>query len=181
MEFIKKMKKREFIEMGLKTLAAVLAAFLAVILMEGMIYSINLNAYKTVATTRTIIGGKTIAYCIEVEEDQYFVLCYNEGNDDPWSATKDSFLTKQECLDLANKELRASQGAPAVKEVVFHAPNAFEFSITGVHYIVITLFMSAVAGFFVWRFIALSNAYKKIEEQYKKDGTIELGVQKGVV
>ena len=47
MEFIKRMKKREFIEMGLKTLAAILAAFLAIILMEGMIYSIELNALKT--------------------------------------------------------------------------------------------------------------------------------------
>ena len=37
MDFIKKMKKREFIEMSLKTVAAVLSAFIAVILMEGMI------------------------------------------------------------------------------------------------------------------------------------------------
>ena len=47
MEFISKMKKREFIEMGLKALASLLAAFLAIILMEGMIYSIYLNDLKT--------------------------------------------------------------------------------------------------------------------------------------
>ena len=51
MEFINKMKKREFIEMGLKTLAAVFAAFLAIILMEGMIYGIQLNALKTKSIT----------------------------------------------------------------------------------------------------------------------------------
>ena len=43
MEFIKQMKKREFIEMSLKALACLLGAFIAFILMEGMIYGIKLN------------------------------------------------------------------------------------------------------------------------------------------
>ena len=175
MDFIKQMKKREFIEMGLKAGAALLAAFLAIILMEGMIYSINLNAYKTISTSRTIVDGQTIVYCIEESEDKYFVLCYNEADDKQWTANQNDFLTKQECLDLANKELRNSQGKAAAKEVVFHAPNAFIFSIEGYHYAIMAVFVAAVAGFFTWRFIVLVNTYKKIEEQYEKDGTIELG------
>ena len=77
MEFINKMKKREYIEMGLKTLAAILAAFLAIILMEGMIYGIQLNALKTKSTTASAASGSTIAYCIHSPEkgndDRYFV------------------------------------------------------------------------------------------------------------
>ena len=45
MEFIKKMKKREFIEMGLKTLIAFFACFIAIVLMCGMIYSIGIKSY----------------------------------------------------------------------------------------------------------------------------------------
>ena len=69
MDFIKNMKKREFIEMGLKTLAALLAAFLAIILMEGMIYSIQLNTLKTKSESSVAISSSTIAYCIEESED----------------------------------------------------------------------------------------------------------------
>ena len=78
MEFINKMKKREFIEMGLKALAGLLAAFLAIILMEGMIYSINLNALKK-DTGHTAYSDSTIAYCIKEDDDKYFVIYYTEG------------------------------------------------------------------------------------------------------
>ena len=60
-------------------------------------------------------------------------------------------------------------------EVVYGAPNAFEFSITPVHFIVMTVFMLAVGGFFTYKFIALSKEYKKIEDNFKKTGAIELG------
>lgn len=163
MEFIGKMKKREFIEMGLKTLAAVLAAFLAIILMEGMIYSINLNALKTQGASSNAQSETTIAYCIEESKDQYFVIYYNEGSEKEWSATKNTYLTKAECENLA------------VKEVVYHAPNAFIFSINGIHYVVMSIFMLGVAGFFVYKFVALTKEYKRIEENFKKTGTIELG------
>ncbi len=177
MEFINKMKKREFIEMSLKTVAAILAAFVAIILMESMIYGIYLNALKTNGDGETKVQGQTIAYCIKESEDKYFVIYHN---DDPrtkgfhieeWTANSDKYLTKQECLDLANTELQA---AP-VKEVVFRAPNAFEFTITGTHYIVMAVFVLAIGGFFTYKFIALSKEYKRIEENYKKTGTIEIG------
>ena len=167
MEFIKTMKKREFIEMGLKTLAAILAAFLAIILMEGMIYSIELHALKTKSKNILTVSNQTILYCIEESEDQYFVIAYNEENKNPWSArSNDNLKTRA--------ELEAMVG-DTVKEVKFRAPTAFEFSITGVHYVVMAVFVAAVAGFFVYKFIALSKEYNKIETTFKKTGTIELG------
>ena len=160
MDFINKMKKREFIEMGLKALASVLAAFLAIVLMEGMIYSIELNALKTKGTTYTAYADSTIAYCIKEDDDKYFVVYYNEGSEKEWSATKNTYLTEEQCKNLT------------VKEVVWNAPNAFEFSISGVHYVVMAVFMSAIVGFFVYKFIRLNNEYKKIEDEFNKTGSI---------
>lgn len=174
MDFIKQMKKREFIEMGLKTLAAILAAFLAIILMEGMIYSIELNALKTKGSGYTITSGVTVAYCIKESDDKYFVIYYNEGTEKEWSASSKTLLTKQECKDLSNAAIQAQKNSAAVKEVVFNAPNAFIFSITPVHYVVMAVFVAAVAGFFVYKFVALAKEYKGIEENFKKTGTIEL-------
>ena len=162
MEFIKTMKKREFIEMGLKTAAAIFAAFFAIILMESMIYSIQLNALKTKSTSSTTYSNSTIAYCIKEDEDKYFVLYYNEGTEKEWSANKNDYKTKAQCEDLN------------VKEVVYHAPNAFKFTITPVHYIVMSIFIAGVAGFFGYKFVTLANQYKKIEEEFEKNGTISL-------
>ena len=108
------MKKREFIEMGLKAFAAIMAAFLAIILMEGMIYGIELNALKTAGKGHVTFSNSTIAYCIKEDDDKYFVVYYNpENTEKQWSATKDNFKTKAECL--------AMEGS-TVKEVVMHAP-----------------------------------------------------------
>ena len=95
----------------------------------------------------------------------YFVLYYNEnaeGEDSyEWSANKNDLKTKEECEALS------------VKEVVYRAPNAFEFSITGTHYIIISIFVAVVAGYFVYRFVRLTKEYKHIEDNFKKTGTIE--------
>lgn len=165
------MKKREFIEMGLKTLTAVLAGFLAIVLMEGMIYSINLNALKTKGSSQLLNSASTIAYCIEQDEDKYFVIYYNKDSEKVWQAIrydkdiKTNYKTKEECL--------AMEGS-TVKEVVMHAPNAFEFSITWAHYIVMAVFMLAIGGFFTYKFIALNKSYKKLVEEYESTGTIEI-------
>ena len=58
---------------------------------------------------------------------------------------------------------------------MMRAPTAFEFTITGVHYVVMAVFVLAVGGFFTYKFILLSKEYKKIEENYKKTGSIEIG------
>lgn len=172
MDFIKRMKKREFIEMTLKTLCALLASFLAIILMEGMIYGIQLNALLTNGQSATFIRDEehntgTTAYCIERGENEsgevlYAVLAYNEGSEVEWSCASEDLQTKEECEALN------------VVNVVYHAPNAFIFSITPVHYVVMVVFVLLVAGFFVYRFIALNKSYKEIEDNFKKTGTIEL-------
>ena len=167
MDFIKTMKKREFIEMGLKTLAAVLAAFLAIILMEGMIYSIELNALKAGNQSTTKYPESTIAYCIKDSDDKYFVIykTYDEFDKQyVWSAIKGELLTKEQCKNMEG----------SVKEVVFHAPNAFDLSIKSSHYIVMVVFISAVLGFFAYKFIRIAKGYKQTEEQFLKTGTIEI-------
>ena len=168
MEFINKMKKREFIEMGLKTLIAVLSAFLAIILMEGMIYGITLNQIKS-KTSETKINNSTIAYCLKEAEDKYVVIFKNYDEDTDtfvWTSMKDKTYTRAQCDAMAGND---------VKEVVFHAPNAFELSITSpIHYVVMAVFVSAVVGFFVYKFIKLSKDYEKIEDEFNKTGTIAL-------
>lgn len=164
MEFIRRMRKREFVEMTLKTVIAVFTAFVAIILMEGMIYGIELNALYKNGRASSVQSDKTIAYCIEIEEDNYFVLYYNEGNGVEWSARSgdDNLLSKEECENLN------------VVNVVFHAPNAFIFSITPVHYVVMSVFVLIVCGYFVYRFIALNKEYNKIIDKFEKEGIIEL-------
>lgn len=162
MEFIKQMRKREFIEMSLKCAIALLSAFIAIILMEGMIYGIQLNALKTMSSSSQSYSNSTIAYAIKEDDNKYFVVYYNEGSEKEWSAVKDTYLTREQCEDLA------------VKEVVYHAPNAFQLSITGVHFVVMAVFVSAVAGYFAYRFVMLSKAYQKIEKEYQETGTIEI-------
>lgn len=170
MEFIQRMKKREFIEMGLKTLAALLACFVAIILMEGMIYSITLNSYMKNGGGYTLNGDSTTAYCIEVEDDQYFVLYHNVWADgkEGWGAasTSTELLSKSDCEALLTNN--------SVGELHYNAPNAFDFTINWIHYLVITVFVAAVGGFFVYRFIALTKEYNKIVSNFEKTGEIEI-------
>lgn len=167
MDFIKQMKKREFIEMGIKTLAAVLAVFLVVLLMEGMIYSIKLNSLvkgAEIASTITTTESKTVAYCIEKEDDKYLVLFHLEDKEadmDHWFST---IKTKAECTE---KNLN-------VNKIIYDEPNAFDLAVEGWHFIIMGVIVAAVAGYFTYRFIRLNQSYKKIEEQFLKDGTIEI-------
>ncbi len=176
MEFIKRMKKREFVEMSLKLIASLLAVFVAIILMEAMIYGITLNSHME--NNKTALALPTsVAYCIEVKEDKYFVLYYNEQDEEQLSRPKeernpewsgvyqnddDNLLTKAECEALE------------VKKVVFNAPNAFKFTINGVHFIVMAIVVLAVAGFFVYKFIMLNKEYSKIVDKFNKTGEIEI-------
>ena len=167
MELIKQMRKREFIEMGLKATAALLAAFLAIILMEGMIYGIELNALLTKGQSTFTDNGSTIAYCIEQDDGLYNVIYYNEGASREWSSHKSQVMTLE--------RIQSTDFQRSVKEVVMHAPNAFEFSITPMHFVVMGVFVSAVIGFFVYKFISLNKEYIKIQTNFEKNGTIEIG------
>ena len=170
MNFIKQMKKREFIEMGLKALAALMAAFIAIILMEGMIYGINLKAIKEQKHSMST-SSSTIAYCIEQGDDQYYVIYRydpnpdnNDDSDVIWSSNGQVY-SKEDCT-------KANLTAGEIK---FRAPTAFELTITPVHYVVMAVFVAAIAGFFVYKFVALSNLYKKVEEDFEKTGAISIG------
>ena len=174
MEFIKRMKKREFIEMSLKALAGIILAFVAVILMEGMIYSITLNAYKTKGKISSTNSDNTIVYCmkdgVKDNEDQYFLLFYTEYKDENnntvsyWSADSRRMTDDVIKSDYVDKNY----------EVVWHAPNAFDFTISPIHFVVISIFVVGVSAYFVYRFIRLGLSYKEVEETYKKTGTIEI-------
>ncbi len=171
MEFIKTMKKREFIEMSLKAVAAFCAVFLAIILMVGMIYSIQLNSLMN-ADQRSSNRDTTIVYCIQQgDEDKYFLISFDpeaSSWEHAWSAAKgeSQLMSKADCEAMVGN---------SAKEVIFRAPNVFELTINGTHYIVMAVFVAAVAGFFVYKFIALTKQYKDIEEKFEKTGTIELG------
>ena len=129
--------------------------------MEGMIYAIELNAIYNHSTVAIFYSDKTTAYCIEQEPDQHFVICYDE-EDKTWSGTGDTLYTKEECENFN------------AKNIVFNAPSAFIFSITPIHYVIMVLFVSVVAGFFVYRFVALKKDYDRIIKEFNETGTIEI-------
>lgn len=170
MDFIKKMRKREFIEMGIKTLIAVFACFVAVVLMCGMIYSIGVKSYMKYGKGSISTSTETIAYCIEVKDDQYFILYYNpesEGSKLTANAITDSNLkTKAECESLTS-----------VKEIRFGAPKAQiilnEF-VEGWHIAIVAVIIAGVMGYMVYRFVKLGLDYKKVIEKFEQTGEIEI-------
>ena len=83
MEFLKKMKSREMIEMSLKTIFGVVIGLILIILMEGMIYSIYMNKIEENKINQ-YMSSQCIAYCEEVSENQYNILI---------TGTKDRFLS----------------------------------------------------------------------------------------
>jgi len=172
MDFIKKLKKREFIEMGLKALTSLIFAFIAIILMEGMIYGIYLKAYMDKGTKSALATDSSIVYCIEdgknpkTNKTEYFVLIYNEGTvKDPsnWSASAE--------LRYSEAQIKHEFRNSTIK---WHAPSAFKFTMSPVHYIVISVFMLSIAGLFAFRFVKLYRTYAEIETTYKKTGVIEI-------
>ena len=167
MDFIKRMKKREFFEMTLKALAALMALFVAVILMEGMIYGIKLKELKQNSSS-AYYSNSSVAYCLEQEDDTYLVLFYTEGleNSDgklqEWTASSET--TAKQCEELKSR----------VKEVYMHAPSAFVFSMNTTHYIIIGGIYAVLIIFLTSRYILLGKQYKKIQKQYQNDGFIEI-------
>ena len=157
MEFLKKMKSREIVEMSLKTLMAVLVGLVLIVLMEGMIYGIYMDKIND-NTTSQYAAGDCIAYCEEVGDDEFKVYL-NYTIDDSWSVK----------LINSSKEGIENSG---YKKVVWDAPNPFEVSISGVHYIVMGAFIVAILGFYGWRFYKLNKEYTKFEKRFQKTGKI---------
>ena len=158
MEFLKKMKSREMIEMSLKTIFAVIVALVLIILMEGMIYSIYMDKIDKNHPTSGYVPQQCVAYCEEVAEDEFKIYLHN--------SEAGSWSTK------AYNESREQIENAGYGEVIWRTPNAFEVSINGVHYVVMAVFVAGVLCFYGWRFFKLNKEYKAFENKYKKTGKI---------
>ena len=163
MEFLKKMKSREMIEMSLKTIAAVLLGLILIILMEGMIYGIYMNKIKDSTTTQWTPSA-CVAYCEKTGDNDYNVYLYNTESKG-WQ-TLDSAGSKV----ITKEEIESSK----YEEIIWRAPNAFDVSINGIHYVVMAVFIVAIGGLYGWRFYKLHRDYVSFEKKYNKTGKLPI-------
>ena len=157
MEFLRKMKSREMIEMSLKTVMGVLLGLILIILMEGMIFGIYMNKINE-NEVNSYVDEQCVAYCEEVGDNEYKVYL-NDTVYDSWQVHSTTMTEDQILNDGYGK-------------VVFRAPNPFDVSISTTHYIVMVVFEVAVLGFYGWRFYKLNSEYKSFEKKYQKTGKI---------
>lgn len=101
MEFIKRMKKREFIEMGLKTAMAILFGIVLIFAMEAMIYGIHIKSIKN--NTSFVSYPSSVVYYIEKVNNN----SYNVYQNDP---TVKKLNWKVENIDKATLDARLYQG-----------------------------------------------------------------------
>jgi len=159
MEFLKKMKSREIIEMSLKTIAAVLVGLVLIFLMEGMIFGIYMNKIEENKASQ-YVADQCVMYCEEVGDDEYKVYIHNTESNS-WHILMTS---------PSKAEIEAD--AYLYQGVKWRAPNPFDVSITGVHFIVMGAFIVAILGLYGWRFYKLDREYKAFEKKYKKTGKV---------
>lgn len=157
MEFLNKMKKRDTLELVLKTIAVFIVTIMAILLMEAMIHGIYIKKIKDNVSGTTIPSQQTI-YCEEIEDGQYQIYVHDPENE-TWH-----LLT-----GTRSKQWVETAG---FKEVHFRQPNAFDVSITWVHYVVIGLVLVAVLAFYGYRFYILYKDYQKFEARLRKTGKL---------
>lgn len=157
MEFLKKMKSREMIEMGLKTIFGVIVGLILIILMEGMIFGIYMNKINE-NTASQYVASDCVAYCEEIGDDEYKIYLHNTESGS-WHVKVYNESKTQ--IENGNYE-----------KVIYRAPNAFDVSIKGVHYVVMSIFIAGVSAFYGWRFYKLDKEYKAFEKKFKKTGKI---------
>ena len=157
MKFLNRMKTRERVELSLKTIAAVLVGIALIFLMEGMIFSIYMSKINENKASQ-FIPTDCVAYCEQVGEDEYKVYLHNTAHKS-WSVRTSNFSLEQ--IE------KTGYG-----KVVYDTPSAFDVSINTTHYIVMAVFVSAIIGFYGWRFYKLEGDYKKLEKRLKVKGTI---------
>lgn len=157
MEFLKKMKSREMIEMGLKTIFGVIVGLVLIILMEGMIFGIYMNKINE-NTASQYVASDCVAYCEEIGDDEYKIYLHNTESGS-WHVKVYNESKTQ--IENGNYE-----------KVIYRAPNAFDVSIKGVHYVVMAIFIAGVLAFYGWRFYKLDKEYKAFEKKFKKTGKI---------
>lgn len=157
MEFLKKMKSRETIEMVLKTISALVLGLILIILMEGMIFGIYMKKINENDATQYTVS-QCIAYCEEVGEDKYKVYLENTETG--------SFSVK------ITQDSREKIETDGYIDVIWRAPNAFEVSINYVHYIVMGVFLAIILAIYIWRFYKLYQEYKVFERKFIRTGKI---------
>lgn len=157
MEFLKKMKTRDTVEMVLKTIAAFILGIMLIFLMEAMIHGIYIRKVKE-NTSGTLIAEQSIVYCEEVENDQFRLYIHDLENDS-WQVH-------------ATPKSEAWVKSAGFKEVHFRIPNAFDISISGLHYVFMGIFLVAILGFYGYRFYRLNRDYAKFSAKLKKTGKI---------
>lgn len=251
MEFIKRMKKREFIEMSLKLTIALLVGIVLIFAMEAMIYGIHIKAMAE--KDRFNYNNSTVEFYIEKVNKN----SYNVYNTDPkaggfnWNLDKNvskealdkklykggAMLTFNSALykitlnsepaeeyvyntedhttaidqviaehasnhegllftvhTRANasdtnyttaysnisydelyklfKDQPGTIGALPDSRVHWRAPNCFDIYINWIHYLLMVVFLLAIAGIYAWRFTLIAKEYKKIEKRFKKTGKV---------
>ena len=157
MDFLKRMKSREFLEMALKTIAAVLVGLILIIFMEGMIYGIYMDKIDK-NTASQYVTSDCVAYAEELDNGKYKVYIHNTKSDS-WAV-------------LVSEKTEEEIKTAGYKDYEFRTPNAFDVSISGVHYVVMALFIVAILGVYGWRFYKLNKEYDGFERKYKKTGKI---------
>ncbi len=157
MEFLKKMKSRETIEMVLKTISALVLGLILIILMEGMIFGIYMKKINENDATQYTVS-QCIAYCEEVGEDKYKVYLENTETG--------SFSVK------ITQDSREKIETDGYIDVIWRAPNVFEVSINYVHYIVMGVFLAIILAIYIWRFYKLYQEYKVFERKFIRTGKI---------
>lgn len=148
MNFLKKMRTRERIEILLKTIASTILAVVTIFLLEGMIFKIYMTRIEENKLFQ-LNASVHIAYCESVDDNNYKVYLHNTESGS-WS-THISYFTKEQITDAG------------YASVIYRAPNAFDVSINTSHYVLMAIFVSAIIGFYGWRFCKLNQDYKKLE------------------
>lgn len=157
MELLKRMKTRDTVEMVLKTIAAFVVGIMLIFLMEAMIHGIYIKKVKE-NTSGTLIAEQSVVYCEEIKDDQFRLYVHDVENDS-WQV-------------YATPKSEAWINGAGFKEINWRTPNAFDISISGVHYAFMAIFLVAILGFYGYRFYKLNRDYSKFSAKLQKTGKL---------
>lgn len=161
MEFLKKMRSRDMIEMGIKTVMSIILGLILIILMEGMIYHIHMNKIEETLSgkgTQSSDPANSIAYCEQIDTDKYRIYEYHTGSDG-WQIAN---------IDLSKDEIHLKR----YKDVVWRKPNAFDVSITPIHYVVMAGFIVAILAVNGFGYYKIQSDYRKYVKKFNRTGNI---------
>ncbi len=155
--FLKRMRRRECVEMVLKTLTALFVGVIVAIAMEYMIYGIYLRNIPVVSSNTLISSSEYVLYCDENPKTDTYTIFINDEMDN-WFVYKTN-VTEQE-LD-ENYRFFSKE---------FRRPSMSELYLDTDHYIVIGAFLGIILIVYVGLFIAMLSAYKRLMRRYALTG-----------